>query len=164
MVKPARIVEENGKQYVELTLKSASYWKSFELFDHDKKLNVTTVSEDQSADTKIIRFEKPKYLKVLTSKVHIVVPAINYDNHYTTRIEFDKEATSGNVNTNTSDEQNLLAHQVKMMTLKVMMLKMFNTIRQLRQMRKNPNLRMLHLEKIVQQIIVHQLPHLQIKL
>lgn len=57
MVKPARIVEENGKQYVELTLKSASYWKSFELFDHDKKLNVTTVSEDQSADTKIIRFE-----------------------------------------------------------------------------------------------------------
>lgn len=36
MVKPARIVEENGKQYVELTLKSASYWKSFELFDHDK--------------------------------------------------------------------------------------------------------------------------------
>ncbi|WP_323708289.1 NEAT domain-containing protein [Mammaliicoccus sciuri] len=105
MVKPARIVEENGKQYVELTLKSASYWKSFELFDHDKKLNVTTVSEDQSADTKIIRFEKPKYLKELTSKVHIVVPAINYDNHYTTRIEFDKEAASGNVNTNTSDEQ-----------------------------------------------------------
>lgn len=105
MVKPARIVEENGKQYVEITLKSASYWKSFELFDHDKKLNVTTVSEDQSADTKIIRFEKPKDLKVLTSKVHIVVPAINYDNHYTTRIEFDKEAASGNVNTNTSDEQ-----------------------------------------------------------
>ncbi|MEB6256145.1 NEAT domain-containing protein [Mammaliicoccus sciuri] len=104
MVKPARIVEENGKQYVEITLKSASYWKSFELFDHDKKLNVTTVSEDQSADTKIIRFEKPKDLKVLTSKVHIVVPAINYDNHYTTRIEFDKEAASGNVNTNTSDE------------------------------------------------------------
>ncbi|MFV5938170.1 NEAT domain-containing protein [Mammaliicoccus sciuri] len=105
MVKPARIVEENGKQYVEITLKSASYWKSFELFDHDKKLNVTTVSEDQSADTKIIRFEKPKDLKVLTSKVHIVLPAINYDNHYTTRIEFDKEAASGNVNTNTSDEQ-----------------------------------------------------------
>ncbi|MCJ0923521.1 NEAT domain-containing protein [Mammaliicoccus sciuri] len=105
MVKPAHIVEENGKQYVELTLKSASYWKSFELFDHDKKLNVTTVSEDQSADTKIIRFEKPKDLKVLTSKVHIVVPAINYDNHYTTRIEFDKEAASGNVNTNISDEQ-----------------------------------------------------------
>ncbi|RIO07575.1 NEAT domain-containing protein [Mammaliicoccus sciuri] len=105
MVKPARIVEENGKQYVELTLKSASYWKSFELFDHDKKLNVTTVSEDKSADTKIIRFEKPKDLKVLTSKVHIVVPAINYDNHYTTRIEFDKEAASGNINTNTSDEQ-----------------------------------------------------------
>ncbi|RIN98532.1 NEAT domain-containing protein [Mammaliicoccus sciuri] len=105
MVKPARIVEENGKQYVELTLKSAAYWKSFELFDHDKKLNVTTVSEDKSADTKIIRFEKPKDLKVLTSKVHIVVPAINYDNHYTTRIEFDKEETSINVNTDTSDEQ-----------------------------------------------------------
>ncbi|PTJ73991.1 NEAT domain-containing protein [Mammaliicoccus sciuri] len=105
MVKPARIVEENGKQYVELTLKSASYWKSFELFDHDKKLNVTIVSEDQSADTKIIRFEKPKDLKVLTSKVHIVVPAINYDNHYTTRIEFDKEEGSVNVNTDTSDEQ-----------------------------------------------------------
>ncbi|OLR84174.1 hypothetical protein BTO25_02450, partial [Bacillus sp. MB366] len=86
-------------------MKSDSYWNSFELFDHDKKLNVTTVSEDKSADTKIIRFEKPKDLKVLTSKVHIVVPAINYDNHYTTRIEFYKEKTSITVNTDTSDEQ-----------------------------------------------------------
>ncbi|WP_323710934.1 NEAT domain-containing protein [Mammaliicoccus lentus] len=95
MVKPARIVEKDGKSYVEITLKSASYWKSFDLYDNGKRINVETVSEDKSADTKVIRFVEPNNLKELTSKVHIIVPAINYDNHYTTRIVFDKEVTNG---------------------------------------------------------------------
>ena len=95
MVKPARIVEKDGKRYVEITLKSASYWKSFDLYDNGKRINVETVSEDKSADTKVIRFVEPNNLKELTSKVHIIVPAINYDNHYTTRIVFDKEVTNG---------------------------------------------------------------------
>ena len=95
MVKPARIVEKDGKRYVEITLKSASYWKSFDLYDNGKRINVETVSEDKSADTKVIRFIEPNNLKELTSKVHIIVPAINYDNHYTTRIVFDKEVTNG---------------------------------------------------------------------
>ncbi|WP_394877683.1 NEAT domain-containing protein [Mammaliicoccus lentus] len=95
MVKPARIVEKDGKRYVEITLKSASYWKSFDLYDNGKRINVETVSEDKSVDTKVIRFIEPNNLKELTSKVHIIVPAINYDNHYTTRIVFDKEVTNG---------------------------------------------------------------------
>ena len=95
MEKPARIVEKDGKRYVEITLKSASYWKSFDLYDNGKRINVETVSEDKSADTKVIRFVEPNNLKELTSKVHIIVPAINYDNHYTTRIVFDKEVTNG---------------------------------------------------------------------
>ncbi|MEB8092347.1 NEAT domain-containing protein [Mammaliicoccus lentus] len=95
MVKPARIVEKDGKRYVEITLKSASYWKSFDLYDNGKRINVETVSEDKSADTKVIRFIEPNNLKELTSKVHIIVLAINYDNHYTTRIVFDKEVTNG---------------------------------------------------------------------
>lgn len=95
MVKPARIVEKDGKRYVEITLKSASYWKSFDLYDNGKRINVETVTEDKSADTKVIRFIEPNNLKELTSKVHIIVPAINYDNHYTTRIVFDKEVTNG---------------------------------------------------------------------
>lgn len=95
MVKPARIVEKDGKRYVKITLKSASYWKSFVLYDNGKRINVETVSEDKSADIKVIRFIEPNNLKELTSKVHIIVPAINYDNHYTTRIVFDKEVTNG---------------------------------------------------------------------
>ena len=96
--------------------------------------------------------------------MHIVVPAINYDNHYTTRIEFDKEATSGNVNTNTSDEQKPVSTPSKDDDTKGHDAQNVQHNQTTPSDAQNPNLRMLHLEKIVQQIIVHQLPHLQIKL
>lgn len=97
--------------------------------------------------------------------MHIVVPAINYDNHYTTRIEFDKEAASGNGNTDTSDEQQQpVSTPSKDDDTKGHDSNNVQNNQTTQSDDQKPNLRMLHLEQIVQQVIVHHLPHLQIKL
>ncbi|WP_206165267.1 NEAT domain-containing protein, partial [Mammaliicoccus sciuri] len=60
----------------------------FELYNGDEKLNMTTLEEND--DKRVIKVEVPSGVSELTSKVHIVVPFINYDNKYTTRVVFDK--------------------------------------------------------------------------
>ena len=104
MVKPAKVYFENGETYVEMTLKSASYWKSFELYDESGAIAIQTVKEDHQADTKVIKFKVKPGSQSLTSKVHIVVPAINYDNKYTTHVNF-KEVIPSAPTTQNSNQQ-----------------------------------------------------------
>lgn len=85
---PAKVVKENGKTFVQFTIKNPDWWQSFELFDGTQQLKQHEVSK--TADQKIINFEVKPGTKMLTSKVHIVVPGINYNNKYTTQIEFEE--------------------------------------------------------------------------
>ncbi|MDY5059165.1 NEAT domain-containing protein [Staphylococcus simulans] len=85
---PAKVVKENGKTFVQFTIKNPDWWQSFELFDGAQQLKQHEVSK--SADQKVINFEVKPGTKMLTSKVHIVVPGINYNNKYTTQIAFDE--------------------------------------------------------------------------
>lgn len=86
MEHPAKVIKENNKTYVQFTIKNPTWWKSFELFDGKQKLNTKVVSESDTQ--KVINVEVKPGTKMLTSKVHIVVPGINYDNKYTTQIVF----------------------------------------------------------------------------
>ena len=86
---PSKVKHENDKSYVQFTLKNPSWWKMFELYDGTNKLNIETLSEDK--DKRTVQAEVNPGVKELTSKVHIVVPFINYDNKYTTRLFFDNE-------------------------------------------------------------------------
>ncbi|MBW0765560.1 LPXTG cell wall anchor domain-containing protein [Mammaliicoccus fleurettii] len=70
------------------TLLSPDWWKMFELYNGDEKLNMTTLEEND--DKRVVKVEVPSGVTELTSKVHIVVPFINYDNKYTTRVIFDE--------------------------------------------------------------------------
>lgn len=49
---------------------------------------MTTLEEND--DKRVVKVEVPSGVSELTSKVHIVVPFINYDNKYTTRVIFDE--------------------------------------------------------------------------
>ncbi|UTI87870.1 NEAT domain-containing protein [Mammaliicoccus sciuri] len=69
------------------TLLNPNWWKMFELYNGDEKLNMTTLEEND--DKRVVKVEVPSGVSELTSKVHIVVPFINYDNKYTTRVIFD---------------------------------------------------------------------------
>lgn len=89
MIKPATVIHENGESYVQLTLKNSSYWKAFDIYNGNQKVNVETVSNDPQKDIRVIKFKVEQGTKELIAKVHIVVPAIQYDNHYTTQLVFD---------------------------------------------------------------------------
>ncbi|WP_239738522.1 MULTISPECIES: NEAT domain-containing protein [unclassified Mammaliicoccus] len=84
---PSKVSHENGKTYVNFTLLNPNWWKMFELYNGDEKLNMTTLEEND--DKRVVKVEVPSGVSELTSKVHIVVPFINYDNKYTTRVIFD---------------------------------------------------------------------------
>ncbi|WP_412519988.1 NEAT domain-containing protein [Staphylococcus simulans] len=88
MEHPAKVVKENGKTFVQFTIKNPDWWQSFELYDGENQLKQHEVSK--SADQKVINFEVEPGTKMLTSKVHIVVPGIKYNNKYTTQIAFDE--------------------------------------------------------------------------
>ncbi|PTK01685.1 hypothetical protein BUZ87_07095 [Mammaliicoccus sciuri] len=85
---PSKVSHENGKTYVNFTLLNPNWWKMFELYNVDEKLNMTTLEEND--DKRVVKVEVPSGVSELTSKVHIVVPFINYDNKYTTRVIFDE--------------------------------------------------------------------------
>ena len=88
MVHPAKVTYQNQQAEVQMTLKNASWWKSFELFEGGRRIPIRIIKEDTQNDQRIIQFVMPKQTQMLTSKVHIVVPHLNYDNHYTTQIVF----------------------------------------------------------------------------
>ncbi|UXV29792.1 NEAT domain-containing protein [Mammaliicoccus sciuri] len=85
---PSKVSHENGKTYVNFTLLNPNWWKIFELYNGDEKLNMTTLEEND--DKRVVKVEVPSGVSELTSNVHIVVPFINYDNKYTTRVIFDE--------------------------------------------------------------------------
>lgn len=92
MVHPAKVIYQNQQATVQMTLNNAAWWKSFEIFKGETRIPVKVVSEDSQQDQGVIEFNMPKNQKMLTSKVHIVVPHLNYDHHYTTEIVFDEAA------------------------------------------------------------------------
>ncbi|MGH2192829.1 NEAT domain-containing protein, partial [Enterococcus faecalis] len=48
------------------------------------------VNDNKKADTRTINVAVEPGYKSLTTKVHIVVPQINYNHRYTTHLEFEK--------------------------------------------------------------------------
>ncbi|MGJ5713156.1 NEAT domain-containing protein [Staphylococcus auricularis] len=106
MTHPAKLITKNGKQYVQVNLNNASWWRAFELYEDGKKLDIRTVSE--ANDQRLIEFEVQPGTKVLNSKVHIVVtgvPGLHYDNHYTTQLEFDQAIPEVEKDAPAKDEQ-----------------------------------------------------------
>ncbi|WP_412519990.1 NEAT domain-containing protein [Staphylococcus simulans] len=101
MVHPAKVTYYNQQATVQMTLNNAAWWKSFEIFNGETRVPVKVISEDTQQDQRIIEFNMPKDQKMLTSKVHIIVPHLNYDHHYTTEIMFNESA----IETNTSSQQ-----------------------------------------------------------
>ncbi|MDN6260616.1 MAG: NEAT domain-containing protein [Staphylococcus simulans] len=92
MVHPAKVTYHNQQATVQMTLKNAAWWKSFEIFNGETRIPVKVVSEDSQQDQRVIEFNMPKDQKILTSKVHIIVPHLNYDHHYTTEMVFNETA------------------------------------------------------------------------
>lgn len=91
---PSKVSHENGKTYVNFTLLNPNWWKMFELYNGDEKLNMTTLEEND--DKRVVKVEVPTGVSALTSKLHLYIPyGDTYDYDITTRVVFDKAIPDG---------------------------------------------------------------------
>lgn len=86
LISPGKLIVQDGKNIVQITLKNSSWWQDFSVASS----GVTVLSE--ANDTRVVQFEVGDLEQILNSKIHVIVPDIDYDNKYDVRFKFD---TSG---------------------------------------------------------------------
>ncbi|HDR8595043.1 TPA: LPXTG-anchored heme-scavenging protein IsdA [Staphylococcus aureus] len=91
MQHPGKVIKQNNKYYFQTVLNNASFWKEYKFYNaNNQELATTVVNDNKKADTRTINVAVEPGYKSLTTKVHIVVPQINYNHRYTTHLEFEK--------------------------------------------------------------------------
>lgn len=87
--KPAKLIVENGENYVQLTITSSEWVKALS----GPYGEATVVSEDQANDTRTVKLKVGDLSKPVNMKMHVVVPeeiaGMPYDNNHTVRAVFD---------------------------------------------------------------------------
>lgn len=87
--KPAKLIVENGTNYVQLTVTSSEWIKSLS-GPHGA---VDVISEDKANNKRVVKFKAGDISQPVTLKMHIVVPekiaGMKYDNQHTARAVFD---------------------------------------------------------------------------
>lgn len=89
MKSPAKLIVKDGKNLVQITLTSASYWQDFSV----SSSSVKTISD--GADTRLVQFEVGDLDQIVTGSMHVVVPDIDYDSKYNVRFQFDTSNLPG---------------------------------------------------------------------
>lgn len=87
-VKPAKMVKENGKTYLEVTITS---WSMIGSLKVDGKA-VKVLKEDKKADTALVKFEVPNNLStILPLSMQVTVPGL-YDTTHEARLVMDPQS------------------------------------------------------------------------
>ena len=100
LVSPAKLIVENGKNNVQLTLKNSSWWQDFTVASG----SVSVISE--ANDIRVVQFEVGDLDQILNSKIHVIVPDIDYDNKYDVRFQFDTSGLTANGGNEAEKEDN----------------------------------------------------------
>ena len=88
VVSPAKLIVQNGKMHVVMTLNNSSWWQYFRL----NGAEVQVVSEDTANDKRVVKFEVKDIDQLVGAKIHIIVtgiPGFTYDNKYDIRFKFN---------------------------------------------------------------------------
>ncbi|WP_328800850.1 NEAT domain-containing protein [Paenibacillus sp. LX16] len=80
--KPGALIERNGKKYVRFTLKNSKQTDGFKVEQNGLLTNVATVSEDKTANTRVIEFEVKEIPAKLSAWVSINWPELGYVHTY----------------------------------------------------------------------------------
>ncbi|MBS4218503.1 heme uptake protein IsdC [Bacillus sp. FJAT-49711] len=104
--KPATLTVENGVQHIQITLKSSEWIKELKAPKGGSFADVTVVSENKTADTRVVKFKVDGDLsKPLEMKMHVYIDSMKpvYDHNYTVRVDFKVDSmkkTGGTSETN----------------------------------------------------------------
>ncbi len=88
VVSPAKLIVQNGKMHVIMTLNNSSWWQYFKVNGTD----VQVLSEDTANDKRVVKFEVKDITQLVGAKIHIIVtgiPGFSYDNKYDIRFKFN---------------------------------------------------------------------------
>lgn len=99
-LKPAKLIVEDGTNYVQLTIKESNMVQSL-TGPYGKAV---VVSEDKAKQHITVKFKVEDISKAVTVGMHIIVDAeeIQYDTTHKARLVFDEPTSTGTTNTNTN--------------------------------------------------------------
>lgn len=90
--KPAKLFVKNGTMTVQLQLNHSSWIVEYKSLYQGSFVDVEVISENNSADTRVVQFKASDLSTPIESKIHVIVPDIDYDNKYTVRLAFDPKS------------------------------------------------------------------------
>ncbi len=91
VVSPAKLIVQNGKMHVVMTLNNSSWWQYFKVNSAD----VQVLSEDTVNDKRVVKFEVKDVDQLVSAKIHVIVtgiPGFSYDNKYDIRFKFNSKS------------------------------------------------------------------------
>lgn len=98
-VKPAKVTVKNGVATVQITLKNSAWITKFQ-----PPGGATVVSEDKTADTRIVQFTVNDLSKSVVTAMKIDIDDINYHHEYSVSLVFEASSSnSGASSVTTSD-------------------------------------------------------------
>ncbi|WP_340084729.1 heme uptake protein IsdC [Siminovitchia sp. FSL H7-0308] len=88
--KPATLIVDKGKKYIQLTINHSDWIKTFTTASGEP---AQVISENKSADTRVVKFPVNDLSKPVPMKMHVLIETMDpvYDHEYTVRFDFDSE-------------------------------------------------------------------------
>lgn len=91
VVSPAKLVVQNGKPHIIMTLNNSSWWQYFKVQSGSGFADVQVLSEDSGNDKRVVKFAVTDVEQLVKAKIHVIVtgiPGFTYDNKYDIRFKF----------------------------------------------------------------------------
>ncbi|MFF2093759.1 heme uptake protein IsdC [Paenibacillus sp. NPDC058174] len=90
--KPATMYAEKGKLTVQLQINHSQWVKEFKVEAGGSYTEAKQVSKNDSADTRVVKFQVDDFSKPVMAKIHVIVESIDYNHKYTIRMAFDNDS------------------------------------------------------------------------
>lgn len=96
-VKPAKVTMKNGVATVQITLKNSAWVTKFQ-----PPGGATVISEDKSADTRVVQFTVKDLSKPVVTAMKIDIVDINYHHEYSVALVFNDATTASTASSSSS--------------------------------------------------------------
>ena len=101
--KPATLIVKDGQITAQMGLNHSSWIVEFQTPRGGGFSDVDVISSNEAADTSVTQFPINGISEMVEAKIHVIVPDVDYDHHYTVRFDFD-ESTLSQVSGAASDD------------------------------------------------------------
>lgn len=93
--KPIKVTVENGVGYAEITLLKSSWITAFKVEQAGELVEPAIVAEDETADTRTVKFPVDSKLPKLNAYFAVEVAAMNYKGEYQVQLQFETPGRPG---------------------------------------------------------------------